>query len=355
MSDELAPDQTVWEYGQPNETGLSEEFLLNLNARIQLNEFLEINGLIIIKDEKLVYENYYNRSDSLGITVRIPTLTRRNEPFNLGGAGLTYTLAAIGVADDLRILSIEDPIVDYLPEYQSIFEEDPDKLEITIEDLILHKSGLSWNTSIQPLSLQNDLNEMRASDDWVQFILEQPMEAPAGLRFNLNTSIGVLLAKIIEEASGDDFESFIREKVLDLLTINDFQIELDPSGNYNAGTGINTSLLDWTKLGYLFLNDGLWEGRKILDPEFAEAATSLQTEVSGTYTLGYVWWQFGANFANSFPVPYQEIYYIPGELDQHIYVIPSENMIISIFADNLLFGFGNPSLSLFLEVINSVQ
>ncbi|MEQ6167443.1 serine hydrolase [Ekhidna sp. MALMAid0563] len=354
VGEEVAPDQEVWKYARPKEVGLSEEALLTINSRIQTNDFSEIDGLIIIKNDQLIFENYFDQDDSQGFIQRLPTLSKRHSAFNLNSASLTFALAAIGVAEDKRLIDIEDRISDYLPEYEDVFLADSEKENITIEHLLLHKSGLSWNV-IQQFSPQNDLNQMKASEDWVRYILEQPMEAPAGIRFNLNTASGVLLAKIVENASDQSFNDFIKENVIDPLTITSFDIETDPSGNFNAGDGIRISLLDWTKLGYLFLQEGLWRGRKILDPNFIENATSVQTEVSGTQTLGYIWWQFGDSFSNAFAIPSNEIIFIPGELGQHMYLIPSENMIVSIFADNLSDNFYGYSQNLFTEIINSFQ
>ncbi|WP_370089472.1 serine hydrolase domain-containing protein [Ekhidna sp.] len=356
VGQELAPDQDVWEYAQPNEVGLSSEILLDLNNRIKLNEFQEINGLIIIKNDRLVFENYYERYlDSFEQVFRKTDLNRRNEVMNLSSAGMTFTLAAVGVADDKRIISIEDPIMDYLPGYEQIFEDDPDKQNITVAHLMSHRSGFSWNESIQPFSLTNDLNLMKSTDDWIKYVLEQPLEAPPGLRFNLNTGSGILLAKIIETASGQSFETFLEENILTPLSITTLTIDTDEQGNFNGGDGISVSLLDWTKLGYLFLKEGIWENRKILDPNFVNNATSMQSVVSGTYNMGHIWWLFGENFSDSFGIAHDDIIYIPGELGQHMYIIPSENMIVSIFAANYFLRFQNPSLNLFAEITYSFQ
>ena len=356
VGQELEPDQDIWEYAQPNEVGLSREALLGLNDRIKLNEFLEVNGLIIIKDDKLVFENYYTRYlDDFQQVFRETDLNRRSEAISLSSAGMIFTLAAVGVADDKRIISIEDPIMDYLPEYEQVFEDDPDKQSITITHLMSHRSGFSWNESIQPFSEFNDLNLMKASEDWVRFVLEQPLEAPPGLRFNLNTGGGILLAKIIETASGQNFDTFLQENVLDPLSITTLTLDTDEQGNFNGGDGISVSLLDWTKLGYLFLNEGIWQNRKILDPIFVNNATSIQSVVSGTYNMGHIWWLFGDNFSETFGISHDDIIYIPGELGQHLYIIPNQNMIVSIFAENYFLRFQNPSLNLFAEITYSFQ
>ncbi len=343
VGEEVPPDQIVWEYGRPKDFSVSEDSLLFINSKLLTNqltreEFGFLTGLIIIKNNHLIFENYY-----LGETREV----RRN----IGQGSLIFTLAAIGVAEDKNLLSINDLISEHLPEYSEIFQADSDKEVITIEHLLTHKSGFSWNESIFPIiSPQSDLNIMRSNNDWIQYILEKPLEAPPGLRFNLNTATGLILAKIIENASGMDYLTFLDENILSPLTIESLTVETDPEGNFNGGFGISTSLIDWTKLGYLILNEGIWNGRKIIDPNFIQDATSLQTQVTGNYSLGYVWWLFGENFETSFGIESDEIFYVPGELGQHLYIIPSENVIVSIFAENYFFGFNNPSLKLFGEI-----
>ncbi len=356
VTDDVAPDQAIWEYEQPENEGLSRLGLLELNELVYLNQFQEINGLIVIRNDKLVFENYYNRtSPSQGILTRETTLRKRDSITNIGSAGLCFALAAVGVADDKRLFSLEDPISDYLPLYSDIFTSDPDKNEITIGDLMSHKAGFSWNESIQPFSQENDLNMMKLSNDWVRFILEKPMEAPAGLRYNFNTGIGIILAEIVENASGQDFDTFLNENLFDQLTISSFKIDVDPQGNFNAGDGISISLLDWTKLGYLFLNEGTWQGRRIIDPNFIAESTTTQHIVSESFSVGYFWQLFGDNFSERFAISHEEIYYIRGGIGQQIYIIPSENMIVSIFAENYFFGLVNPSLNLFAEITNTIQ
>ena len=356
IGDEVAPDQEIWEYSLPEQQGLSNQGLLIVNNQIQSNLYQEVDGLIVIRNDKLIFENYYSRiADSQGFVRREPTLTKRFLPVRLGSGGLTFTLAAIGIAQDKRFLSIEDPIANYLPEYADIFSEDPTKAEVTIEHLLLHRGGFSWNELTQTLSPQNDLTQMKLTNDWIRFILEKPLEAPPGLRYNFNSASGLILSKIIENASEQDFEIFLEENLLNPLTISTLEYEIDPQGNLNAGEGISVSLLDWTKLGYLFLNNGSWQGRRIMNPNFVADATSSLRTISGTTETGYFWQRFGDDFTGFFGIDHEEIFYSRGETGQHIYIIPSENMIVSIFAQNFFFGLVNPSLNLFDEITNTFQ
>lgn len=356
VSDEVAPDQEVWDYASPDDEGVSSQALLDINSLILDNQYQEINGLVIIRNDKIIYESYFNRiTPSQGLVTREPTLKNRDLTTNIGSAGLTFALGAIGVAQDLRLLSIDDPIADYLPSYADVFAADPSKADITIAHLLVHRGGFSWNEGIQPFSPDNDLNQMKLSNDWIRYILEKPLEAPAGLRYNFNTGVGIILSEIIENASGQEFQTFLQENLLDPLTISTLEIEVDPQGNFNCGDGISISLLDWSKLGYLFLNEGSWQNRRIIDPNFILDATSDQVTVSGSLSIGYMWQLFGDDFDGFFGVQHDEIYYSRGILGHQMYIIPSENMIVSIFAENFFFGLANPSLNLFAEITNTLQ
>lgn len=334
LSDELPPDQSVWEYDIPANVNLHQGSLLRIDDSLKSMRFQQLQGLIIIKDDKLVYENYY-KGDS------------RQSINNLSGASMAVTVAAIGVAVDNGLFTLDDKIQDYLPEYASFFEDDNNKTFITIRHLLANKSGISWSNG--------DIFEMKSADDWVQYVLSKPMQAPAGLQFNINTGSGVLLAKIIENQSNQSFQEFINLNIYQPLGISSATISQDNNANYGANDGIGLSLLDLTKLGYLMLEEGIWNGRRVLDPNFVEEATSIQTNVSGTYNAGYSWRRFGENFEDIFFVDYQDIYFITGELGQHLYIIPSKKMVIAIDAENYFFGFGNPSLNLLIEISYAIQ
>lgn len=345
VGEELPPDQQIWEYDQPHNVGLFDETLFFVDSAIKALQFQNIESLIIIKDDKLVFENYYG-------------VQNRSTAINLDRASITITVAAIGIAMDQGLLNITDPIHSYLPSYSSLFQSDPEKLNITIEHLLTHRSGFSWNESLAAFvgNPDNNLNQMFASSDWVEFILNQPLEAGPGFRYNFNSGTGVIMARIVQNASGVPFDEFLTENLFNSIDVSTFSMGQDPSGNFDGGRGATISLIDWTKFGYLMQSQGIWNGRKVLDPNFVDEVTSFQSSVSPTFDLGYGWWLFGSNFENSFRFfDKDDAYYITGDTGQHLYIIPSKKMVISINADNPFFGFGNPSLSLFFQITSALQ
>ena len=162
-SPDLGPDQSVWEYASPSETNVNEQMLLNLDNEIRQGNRGVINSLHIVKDDKLIYESYYNPVHS------------RNSNHVLNAITLSISSALVGTALEQGLInSIDDPISDYLPDYDDIFTLEPEKSAISINHLLTMRSGIAWNENIIPFSdPSSNLFQMTNSSDWVRYVLEQ--------------------------------------------------------------------------------------------------------------------------------------------------------------------------------------
>ena len=107
-SETPTPDQQTWNYALPNQFSLIDQSFLSLNSAILNDEFKNINALIIIKNDQLIFENYY-----LEISIR-------EDLNNIDNATNILASIAIGMAiDDGYLISIETPIAELLPEYEN--------------------------------------------------------------------------------------------------------------------------------------------------------------------------------------------------------------------------------------------
>lgn len=353
LIEDLPPDQDIWEYDLPLNQGFVQDNLLLLNSRLNDDEFQFIEGLSIVKNDHLIFENYYAKN------------VDRFYSKNLGRTGLIVTLAALGIAIDTRHLSVEDSIYKFLPEYENIFDADPRKRGIRIRDVLTHKTGLAWNESIEPLyefandtfveNPDNNLIQMKRSPDWVSYVLSKP-EVGVGF-YSYNTANGVLLAKIIENATGQDFNSYIQAELFKPMEINHHTIRTDDAGNANGGDGYSLSLLDLTKIGYLYLNEGIWKGRTLLNSNFVKDAFTRQANISQSgfqNSIGYFWTFFGESYQNVLGTDYHSIVFLFGELGQTLFIVPEEKMVVTILSDNY-FSFRFQSVNLFGEITRSLS
>lgn len=339
VSDDLRPDQDIWEYDLPKNHRFDQNLLLLINSRLreQDESFGSIEGLTIIKDNKLIFENYY--------------LNEANRQYvkNVGRTGMVITLAALGIAIDQRLLSVEDSIFRHLPEYSAVFQSDPDKKNIRILDLLTHRTGLEWNENIERDPTKNNFFQMKLSNDWIEFALSQTL---VGVGFySYSTANGVILAKILENVTEIDFNTFVQEEIFKPLNISHASIDQDAQGNFNGGDGYNLMLLDYAKIGYLYLNEGIWKGRTLVNTNFMKDALTRQHQFSTTQinnSVGYFWTFFGEDLQN-LGVEHRNVAFFIGQQGQSIFIVPEEDMIIAILSDNP-FGFNFQPINLFFEI-----
>ncbi len=340
IGEELPADQDVWNYRLPSEVGMVDTVLLNLDGAIIGGNFDPVRSMIIVKDDNIVFENYYN-----GDT--------RSTLHNLGRSTPLITVLALGIALNEGIIAdIDEEIHDLLPvQYRTMLAGE--KRRITLRHLLTHTGGFSWNETVLSNGLNapaNNLNMMRAAADPIEYLITQPLEAVPGVRFNFNTGTSALIARIVASAAGESFDTYVLERIFKPLGISDYQWRRDGLGDIDGATGLWLSTLDLTKIGYLYLNEGSWRGREIVSPEWIQDAGTTQLEISNSFNYGYYWQKFSDNirFVPLFPI--NDAYFF----SQHIYVHPSQNLLITFGTEDVFLNLVSSPFLLYREVISPI-
>lgn len=340
VGEETPPDQEIWAYALPSEVGMSDEWLLNLDTITAFGTFDPVRSMIIIKDDQLVFENYYGLGD-------------RSTTSNLVRSSPIIAILAMGIAfDEGWIPRLDIPIQTILGDaYEDIFEGNVLKRDITITHLLTHKSGFSWNETITSTqNPENDINQILLATDMVRYVLEKPMEATPGIRFNYNTATAIVMARIVEEVSGQSFTDFVEERIFGPLNITNYSLGFDPSGNANVATGLSMSTIDLTKLGYLHLKDGLWMNERIVSSQWIRELSSPQSVISTNVNYGYFWQVFSDEIGFITLLQPNDTYFF----SQHIYINPSQNLLITFSTENIALGLINNPMFLYNEVVRSL-
>lgn len=344
LSEELPSDQQVFDYAQPESVGLNRDYLNLLNQSISSNDYENIEALMAVKDGKIIFENYWESR-------------KRNNLIQLRRSTALFSNLAVGLLiKDGLIDSLATPVYHFLPSYQSFFEEEEDKKEITIEHLLSHRSGLIWDEiNITYESPDNDLTAMKNASDWVAYLLEKPLEAPPGLRVTYNSGAAIILGRIIENITKTSVENYISERVFKPLDIENWVWEKGNGVESNLADGLYLSTLDLTKIGYLYLNGGFWRGREILPTNFIRSTNRSGIEISKNVNYASNWWFFSDDFVYVRNLEANDIFYFPNDIGTHLYVVPHQNMVVTIVGRNFFYGNFNPSLYLFFTFLNSSE
>jgi len=261
----------------------------------------DVHSVLVIRNGYVVTEAYFYLYDP-----DIPGDTR--------SCTKSFLSALIGIAIAEGHLDLDQKVVDFFPDHV-IANDGPRKRAMTVEHLLTMKSGLDWpESSVSYSSQDNILWQMLESRDWVQLVLDRPMATEPGTRFNYSTGDSQLLAAVLEEATGMSTQKFARMHLFEPLGVSSdhWGWQSAPEGVAFGGGGLNITPRAMAKFGYLYLEDGDWNGRQIVPADWVE------TSVADPH-YGYQWWRLGNGG-----------YAALGYGGQRIVVIPDLEMVVVI-------------------------
>jgi len=218
-----------------------------------------------------------------------------------------------------------------IPEWQS--PGDP-RAKIRIADLMHMSSGLRIRAPQDP-----DYDPAGAYPDHVylytggidsyHYAATRPLQWPPNTIGRYRNTDPVLISYLVRlgvERRGEEYLSFPQRALFDKLGIRTMVIETDPFGNflgqgYELGSG-----RDWARLGNLYLQDGIWNGERILPEDYASFVRTLAPawEADQRPIYGGFFW---INGTGTFPVP-KDAYYMAGAGGQITLIIPSHDLVV---------------------------
>lgn len=260
---------------------------------------LDLHGVLVIRHGFIVKEMYF------------PPYTAHTT-HELYSCTKSFVSALTGIAVDKGLIpDVSLPVLGFFPG-KTFAHTDSRKRAMKVEDLLTMSAGLGW--------VEGDETYRRmymSSRDWVQFVLDTPMTAEPGQRFTYNSGCSHILSAIIQEKSGMRTDEFARAYLFGPLGIRDPSWEKDPSGIPIGGWGLRLAPRDMAKLGYLYLHEGMWEGKQVVPVSWVRASTRRHVQADAGWGYGYQWWVDPA-------VP---MYAALGRYGQSVFVVPSLDMV----------------------------
>ena len=295
-----------WQTSTPESQGMDSSVLKTMLETVQTQNY-NIDSITVIRNGYLVLDAslFPYRQDSKHI---IHSCTK----------SIVSILIGIAIDQDF-IEGIQTPVLEFFPD-RTASNLDPDKKSLTLENLLTMTSGLECRDSY--LYRWSGLNEMRGSDDWVQFMLDLPMEAAPGTKFEYCNGASFLLSAIITETTGMSSNEFAEINLFTPLGISDLSWPINPQG-INIGWGELRMLpQDMAKIGYLYLNGGEWDGEQIVPTTWVEDSTLKHISATLEDGYGYQWW-----------VDNSGMYLALGYAGQFIFVVPEKELVVVFTSD----------------------
>ncbi len=251
-------------------------------------------------------------------------------PHMLYSLSKSFTSTAIGLAVAEGRLSVDDPVLAFFP------AEAPRKPSANLAAMRM-RHLLSMSTGHD-----HDTTEYlwkRRDGDWPRAFLTRPVAYAPGTHFLYNTGATYMLSAIIQRVTGQTLLEYLRPRLLEPLGIEGATWQTCPRGVNTGGFGLSIKTEDIARFGQLYLQRGMWQGRRLLpeawvaDASAAQVSNATNTEVDWQQGYGYQFWRcrHGA-------------YRGDGAFGQFCVILPDQDAVVAITA-------GSPNMQAVLNLI----
>ena len=295
-----------WESKSPSELGWNISELGGLLTYLENNN---TRAFIVLKDGKIVIEEYF------GNNILDTSPFDRNTKWYWASAGKTLTATLVGIAQQEGLLNIHNATSTYLGNGWTSLTSDKEDM-ITVKNQLTMTTGLEYNVSDLDCTLPSCLT----------------YRTDAGQQWFYHNAPYTLLEKVVENATGIDYNDYTNQKVESVIGMNGQWISQGYNNMYWS------TAIDMARFGLLILNKGKWSNIDVLsDTEYYEQMVNTTQSLNPSY--GYLWWLNGKesiiipSLPNSFNVSLSDnapidLFAGMGKNGQFVEVIPSKNLVV---------------------------
>jgi CubicO group peptidase (beta-lactamase class C family) len=324
-----------------------------LSEAVSRGDFGNLKAVIVSQHGEIIYEDYF-RGSSADDLHQVQSVTK-----SVGSA-------LIGIAHRKGMLRLEDSLEPYFSGLYDLSQADmADKRAITVEQVLTHRLGIEWDeTSTDYRNPQNSTMQMINSSDWYRFVLSRPLAYPPGTGFTYNSGASTLMSRLLRVASSMPVEEFAREELFDPMGFGPVHWELyseqgqgtglvdwpNPDGDAPLGFGLWLRAQDMLKFGELYLNGGIFEGKRLLDQAWVDASWTRHSHAGNSdyspdpdWGYGYQWWRVKIDGLDGRS---WHVFFASGWGSQVIFVLPELGLVVVTAADN--YDYNGPDVDALL-------
>jgi CubicO group peptidase (beta-lactamase class C family) len=293
-----------------------KNLIKTLKGNIEEGVFKQISSIIVIKNGKLLIEEYFN-----GET--------RDSLHDPRSAGKSFSSTVTGIAESEGYLKNEDQTLKEFYDIKSFENYAPQKENVSLKDLLTMSSVFDGNDDDgnSPGYEEN----MYPNPDWVKFTLDLPVNLTRPKEeWHYFTAGVVLLGDILNKSVPGGLEKYADQKLFKPLGITKYQWQHTPQGVPNTAGGIRMNALDFAKYGQLYKNKGIWNGQQIIPTAWIEKTFIKYKSIPGRKDefYGYLFW----NKKYTVKDKAYETFYCAGNGGNKIYVFIDQPLVIVITA-----------------------
>lgn len=286
----------------PEEQGISSQAILAFLEYVE-KHITELHSVMLLRHGNVVAEGWW--------APYAPQF-----PHVLFSLSKSFTSTAIGLAVDEGLLTVDDLVLSFFPA-EAPSAPDANLQAMRVRHLLSMSTGHDQDASERTFTQRN----------WVKAFLSLPVEHAPGTHFCYNTAATYMLSAILQKVTGEKLIDYLRPRLFQPLGISRATWESCPLGINTGGFGLKITTEDIARFGQLYLNNGVWHGRRLLSEEWIAEATSRQVangddpDSDWNQGYGYQFWRSRHN-----------CYRGDGAFGQYCVVMPEQDAVLAITA-----------------------
>ena len=273
----------------------------------------QTRAVAVVYDGRLIAERY-----APGIEPSMPLLG--------WSMSKSVTNALVGVLVKAGKLDLQAPApVDEWP------PDDP-RAAITLDQLLRMSGGLEFDEAYAPFS--DAVSMFYDSYDFAAYAASKPLVAEPGSTWLYSSGTANIVARIVRRAAesvDENYYAFIYRELFDRIGMHSVVFEPDPSGTFVGSSYALATARDWARFGLLYLQDGVWNGERILPQGWvAYSVTPTPGAPRGEYGA-FFWLNAGSPDdpgLRRWPGAPRDAFFATGFQEQKVIVIPSRNVVL---------------------------
>lgn len=286
----------------PESQGISSGAILNFVQAVE-KEIHEFHSFMLLRHGQAVAEGWW-----------APHAPER--PHMLFSLSKSFTSSAVGLAVAEGRLTVNDPVVSFFPDDLPA-EVSPNLKGMRVKQLLSMCTGHQDDT-MGALFEQPEGNFVRG-------FLALPVPHKPGTHFLYNTGASYMLSAIVQKVTGQTLIEYLTPRLFEPLGIQGAAWESCPRGINMGGFGLSVRTEDIARFGQLYLQKGVWNGKRILPAEWVEEASARQ--VSNGFDPQSDWDQgYGYQFWRCKNGAYRG----DGAFGQYCVVMPEQDAVLAI-------------------------
>ena len=276
----------------PEEQGVPSKALIELFDAMHNMEQTDIHSMIVMRHGKVVGEFY-------------PAPFAPEYQHTQYSSSKTLVSLAAGIAIDENRLRLTDRVATFFPEYL------PDSIctnlaDMTVRDLLTMQSGIKPDWGIRA-----------KTTEWIKTFLGKPVPNKPGEVFAYDSMVTYMISAIVQKVTGKTVLEYLKEKMFNHMGVTVVNWEESPEGINTGGWGLHIQSESLAKVGQMWLDGGVWNGKQIVSKEWIEQMSAKQAN-GGDYGYGYQVWM----------CKYPSAVRADGALGQYVIVVPEKDVVI---------------------------